>query len=65
MQVLSSSVAKALTLTGKSEVSETAKFVEMYDNLFDCLNVSNFTSGKCARKPFQDPYGVRMTSDLG
>ena len=46
MQVLSSSVSKALILSGNPEVSETVKFVDMMDKLFDCFNVSNFTSGK-------------------
>ena len=35
------------------EVTETAKFVEMFDKLFDC---TNFTAGKKARKPFQEPW---------
>ncbi len=33
-----------------------AKFVDMFDKFFDCLNVNNFTAGKHHRKPFQDPY---------
>ena len=38
------------------EYSETAKFTEMIDKFFDCFNVTNYTSGKHKRKPFQDPY---------
>lgn len=55
-QILSSSVANALKLSGDPEVSETAKFVEMFDKLFDCLNVTNYSAGKKARKPFQDSW---------
>ena len=56
MQVLSESVSKALTLYGGDKAEETAKFAEIFDKFFDCLNVSNFTDGKYNRKPFQDPY---------
>ena len=61
MQVLSESVSKALLDMGE-EYSETAKFTEMMDKLFDCLNVNNFTAGKTKRKPFQDPY--RQSDDF-
>ena len=37
-------------------VSETAKFVDMFDKFFDCVNVSNFNAGKQQRKPFKQPY---------
>ena len=56
IQVLSNSVSKALVLTYNPDVSETARFMEMMDKLFDCLNVTNFTAGKHARKVFQDPW---------
>ena len=55
-KVLSDSVSKALTLTGGDAVSETAKFVDMFDKFFDCVNVSNFNSAKLQRKPFKQPY---------
>lgn len=54
--MLSESVSKALQLTGGEDAEETAKFVMMFDKFFDCLNVSNFTNGARARKPFQKPY---------
>ena len=38
------------------EVTETAKFVGMFDKLFDCLNVPNFFAGKKARKLFQEHW---------
>ncbi len=56
MQVLSNSVATALKLTGGNETQETAKFVEMMDKCFDCLNVGDFESGKRSRNAFKSPY---------
>ena len=41
LQVLSNTVATALRLTGKDEVEETARFVTVFDRLFDCLNVAD------------------------
>ena len=38
------------------KTAETARFVNMMDKFFDCLN---FTSGKLKIKPFQDPYRSR------
>ena len=55
-QVLSESVSKALKLTNETGAEETSKFIEYMDKFFDTLNVSNFTSGKTSRKPFQNPY---------
>ena len=54
--MLSESVYKALIQTGDAEVMETVKFVFAMDRFFDCMNVSNFTSGKHKRKVFQQPY---------
>ena len=54
--MLSESVSKALVLTGGSPVEETAKFVDLMDKFFDCLNVHNYSHGFRARKPFQLPY---------
>ena len=54
--MLSSTVAKALRLTGGEEALETAQFVDMFDKFFDCLNVTNFHAGKHKRKVFQDPF---------
>ena len=45
-QVLSDSVSKALLLTGGEEAKQTAKFCDMFNKSFDCLNVSNFTDGQ-------------------
>ena len=37
-------------------VDLTAKFVHMFDKLFDALNVCNFTDGQYQHKPFKSPY---------
>ena len=50
------SVATALEKTGKDEVLETAKFVRIMDQFFDCLNVTNLVTRKQKRKLFQEPY---------
>ena len=56
VQVLSTTVAKALRFTFGDAAKETAKFVETADKLFDCFNVSSFSQGKKKRKAFQQPY---------
>ena len=56
IQVLSNSVTTALRLTGGAEVCETARFIEMMDKCFDCLNVSDFSSARHSRNPFKAPY---------
>ena len=38
------------------EAKETAKFIEMMDKLFDCMNVSSLSRQKLQRKPFVQPY---------
>lgn len=54
--MLSESVSKAMQITGGSEAQETAKFVSLFDKFFDALNVGDFQSGRCQRKPFRVPY---------
>ena len=56
MQVLSSSVANALRVTLRDQTAATAHFCEMFDKLFDCLNVSNFEAGKRSCNVFKSPY---------
>lgn len=46
----------------KPSLESTAHFVELVDNMFDCLNVGNYTDGKLARKCFKQPY--RACSDF-
>ena len=53
---MSETVAKAICLTGGDEAKETAKFIEMVDNFFDCMNVSSLSRRKLKRKPFVQPY---------
>ena len=56
IQVLSNTVSKAIETRGKAETEETAKFVDMFNKFFDCLNISNFTAGIQSRNPFKSPY---------
>lgn len=53
---MSESVSKAVKLLGGPEAEETAHFLLMFDRLFDCLNVGNFSDGHKSLKPFQLPY---------
>ena len=46
MQVLSSTVADALSLLDKDETTETRTFIWMMDTFFDCLNVRNTVDAK-------------------
>ncbi len=54
--MLSETVSKALQLTGRTDVQETVKFVEMFDKFADCLNVNNYNTGRLKRKVFKQPY---------
>lgn len=56
LQVLSESVAIGLRTYFKDEAEETANFVQMFDQFFDCLNVTNYTKHYTKRKPFLAPY---------
>ena len=49
-------MANALRKAGGDETSETIRFIDMMDKLFDVFNVNNYDNGKKKRKPFQDPY---------
>ncbi len=49
-------MSKAIELTGGPDASETAHFAMMFDHFFDTLNVSDFISGRRARKTFQQPF---------
>ena len=54
--MLSNTVAKALEMSGGSKAEETAHFVTMFNNFFDCLNVRSFTAGQHSRNSFKSPY---------
>ena len=55
-QVLSSTVADALTFEDCDETVETRQYIRLLDMFFDCLNVQNPTEGKLRRKGFREPY---------
>ena len=48
-QVLSSSVADALTLLDEDKTMETRKLIRLMDKFFDCLNVRNTFHGTTTR----------------
>eukprot|EP00731_Ephydatia_muelleri_P026512 Em0018g612a len=48
-QVLSNSVAKGLLLFVGDKASQTARFAEMFDRFFDCLNSSSLSADKSQR----------------
>ena len=56
MQVLSNSVAEALSLMKQPQLDKTTEFCRIFNNFFDCLNVSNLEEGKRSRNPFKVPY---------
>lgn len=53
---MSGTVAKEMQKFGGEDVLETAKFIEMVDKLFDCMNVSFLSEGKYTKKPFLNTY---------
>ena len=68
-QVMSGTVAHAISYRMKDaldckkpSMECTARFVQMIDKMFDCLNVGNFTDGKHTRNCFKQPY--RAQSDF-
>ena len=56
IKVLSNSVSKTITLLLGDDATETAKFTDMFDKFFDCLNTSNYSVGKQQRNAFKKPY---------
>ena len=49
-------MAKALTLVVGESAKETARFAEMFDKFFDCMNCSSLSAGKRTRNPFKSPF---------
>ncbi len=49
-------MSKAFKMTGGPAAQETAKFVEMMDKFFNCLNVNDYNTGRFKRKVFKQPY---------
>ena len=46
---------EALVLTNNEETEETSLFASIFDHFFDCLNLSNYTSGKKTTKSIPKP----------
>ena len=55
-QILSASVSSVLYEYGSHAESGTAKFCEMFDKFFDCLNVRSRKEHLLKRKPYLAPY---------
>ena len=49
-------MAKALTLVVGPSAKETARFADMFDKFFDCMNCSSLSAGKRSRNPFKSPF---------
>ena len=45
-----------MELVGDQEMTETIRFVRMFDQFFDCLNVSSLSEGRNTRKTDLYPY---------
>ena len=56
LQVLSNSVAEALSLEDKPHLKETERFVRNFNRFFDLLNVWSLTEHINQRKPDLKPY---------
>lgn len=56
VQVLSTSMSKAIESFGPKEASETSKYCLYMDMFFDCLNVPSIDEHKKKRKPFLAHY---------
>ena len=56
MQVLSNSVAEALSLDADPSTTETQRFVRMFNKFFDLLNVRSLKESILHRKPDMQPY---------
>ncbi|SMN02104.1 hypothetical protein SPONN_482 [uncultured Candidatus Thioglobus sp.] len=44
-----------MRMTGGPAAQETAKFIDLVNKFFDCLNVTNFDAGKHSRNNYKDP----------
>jgi len=49
-QVLSQTTAKALIQQNKHDTLSTITFINIFDKVFDCLNVSNINKGRNSKK---------------
>ena len=55
-QVMSCTVADALTFHNDDETTETRVFIRHVDDFFDCLNVRSNLDGIMKRKPWREAY---------
>ena len=53
---MSSTVANALSYFNDDETTETRLFIRLFDEFFDCLNVTNKLEGTLKRKDARLPY---------
>ena len=53
---MSSTVADALTFFNDEATTKTRLFIRLFDEFFDCLNVTNKLEGILRRKDAQLPY---------
>ena len=49
-------MANMLKFNGDSDTTETERFVRMFDQFFDCLNVRSPNEHVTKRKPYLKPY---------
>ena len=49
-------MANMLKFNGDSDTTETERFVRMFDQFFDCLNVRSSNEHVTKRKPYLKPY---------
>ena len=64
MQVLSSSVSAGFEFIGEEEFEEAAKFYQIFDKFFDCLNTKRSGEGREKRKLDLEPYRSNKDVDL-
>ena len=53
---MSDTVTKEMQKFGWEDVLETAKFIEMVNKLFDCMNMSFCLKESIVKKPFLNTY---------
>ena len=55
-QILSTTVANAMSYLNQEDTMETEKFIRYMDKFFDCLNVRSLSEGTNKLKPNLFPY---------
>jgi hypothetical protein len=49
-------VANGLRVHFGDKAKETIHFIQQFDNFFDIMNISNYTTHYTTRKPFKEPF---------